>query len=105
MFLFLLLELFWLFIFHLHLNVTSQSIESILETTCRDGNLRKLEKLLRASKYGSDARVIHTLSNLEFILRANYSGAVLLHKLGKSANSQQIPPLAQMHLNGSKCRY
>lgn len=73
----------------------------VLETACQIGDLPLAERM--AGNLESGAVRLHILSALAFILRADATVAVDLHRQAKTMNASQVPPLAELHLNGQEC--
>lgn len=87
------------------LAATLSSRNAIVNLACTgevDAAFNKL-KGLRAADVKKDAALLHIKSAFEYILNANNSRAVALHKQGKAADAKQIPPLAELYLKGQPC--
>ena len=78
----------------------AETVFDLIEHTCQ-GNLWVSDK--KFIDFGNDASALHCRSALEFLLRANSTGAISLHKAAKYQNATLVPPLAALHLNGNLC--
>lgn len=78
------------------------SYNKILDTCCKNGDLYTCLQMC-SNEYDKSAEAFLIRSNLELILNANLTAAVMWRKLGKALNSSALPPLALLHLNGNDC--
>jgi hypothetical protein len=78
-------------------------VEDFVHDACNGEVDRAYLGTLHHPSLRADARLAHIASALSLILRADAAEAVDMHKLGKSIDPKQMPPLAMLYLDGKTC--
>lgn len=81
----------------------SPSAETIVDQACNGEVYWAYEASLGHPSLRSDAKLAHIISALHLVLHADVAKAVDMHKLAKSIDPKQMPPLATLYLNGKTC--
>jgi len=92
-----------------HQPLSAPLLDNLLETACVEGDLQlalRMAKTMMMQQGGrgkAQAGLLHVLAALELVLHANDGEAVSLYRQAKSKDTNLVPPLGALHVEGKEC--